>query len=108
MLTISDVEKALKKCFKVEAFKDRLEIHEFQEPSSVLVTLDNENVVVTCEIAGQPFINKIPFEEFKYCMKTDNREIYMLRMLCRKCTHFMYCASSKKSLSECMGNVFTP
>ncbi len=108
MLTISDVEKALKKCFQVKVFQGRLEVLAFKEPSSVIVTVNSSNVIVEYEMRGQRFSNKIPFPEFTYCIEADNREIYMLRMFCRKCTNFLYCASAKKSLSECVGDVFTP
>lgn len=57
---------------------------------------------------GQAFINTIPVDEFMYCMEVDDREIYMLRMFCRKCTNFLHCASVKKSLKECVDDVFTP
>lgn len=93
---------------RVKAYQDRLEILALKEPPNVFITLDNANVIVVCEIRGQAFSNKIPFTEFNYCMEADDREVYMLRMFCRKCTNFIYCASVKKSLSECEGDVFTP
>ncbi len=108
MLTISDVKKALRKRFEVKSFNDGLEVKVCKEPSNIRLTMDKTNVIVRCEVDGQSFVNKIPFDEFKYCIEADDREIYMLRMFCRKCTNFLYCASVKKSLSECEGNVFTP
>lgn len=108
MLTISDIEDALKKHFKIKPVTDGLEIREFKEPSGILITLKNGNVIVQCEAKGQTFVNRIPVSEFLYCVEADDRDIYMLRMFCSKCDNFVRCASIRKSLSECRDNVFMP
>ena len=108
MLTISDVEKAVKRHFEVESTTDGIKIKDIKGLSSVCITIDEENVIIKCDLNTHAFINKIPINEFIYCKEADSKEIYMLRMFCRKCKDFLYCSSVKKSLSECEGNVFVP
>ena len=75
MLTISDVEKALDKHFETELITDSLKIKNIRGPDSVLIKIDEANVIIECESKGQFFINKIPVDEFMYCKDADNKEI---------------------------------
>ncbi len=108
MLTITDVEKAVKRHFEVGPSTEGIKITDINGLSDVCLTMDEENVIIKCDLKTQSFINKIPINEFTYCREADSKEIYMLRMFCRKCKDFLYCSSVKKSLSECEGNVFVP
>ena len=108
MLTISDVENALEKHFETELITDSLKIKNIKGTDSVLVTIDEVDVIIECKSNEQSFVHKIPVDEFVYCKEADDKEIYMLRLFCRKCEDFLHCASVKKSLSECVGSEFTP